>query len=240
MTYVGVDGCRAGWLCAALDEAGMNIVVLRSFRSVWTTYRQANVILVDIPIGLPGGGIKTRMADGLARKMLGSRHSSIFTPGARDILNCSNYSTASEKNRQLTGKKISMQYWGIAGKVKEVDSFLRSEPDAIGVIRESHPELCFSVFSSNSVSYGKKTTQGIEERLDILEDYYPDSKKVFNKVIQTYQRKDVARDDVVDAMILAVTAKESQGELTPLPNPLERDAEGLPMAIWYYDFMRTL
>lgn len=216
----------------------MEIAVFRSFRAVWDTHGDAVVILVDIPIGLPGGGVTFRTADALARKMLGRRHTSIFSPGARDILNCRDYRSASEKNRKLTGKKITLQYWGIAEKVKEVDQFIRATPAAMKVIRESHPELCFMLSSSNSIAYGKKTPQGIQERLDILKDYLTDSQTVFDRVLETYLRRDVARDDVVDAMILAVTARESRGELDPLPRPLEKDAEGVPMAIWYHDFKR--
>ncbi len=56
------------------------------------------------------------------------------------------------------------------------------------------------------------------------------------QTLQKFLRKEVARDDIVDALVLAVTAKESGGALRPLPDPPERDKTGLNMAIWYHDF----
>lgn len=238
MKYVGVDGCRAGWLCAAMGRTGMEIAVFRSFSEIWVAHSDAEVILVDIPIGLPGGKHLSRSADRLARKMLGRRHSTVFSPGARKTLHSRSYAEACGINRKVTDKKISLQYWNVMPKVKEVDSFLHSTPEAIGIVKEAHPEICFEKASGNSMCYGKKTSEGILERIEILKEYYPNSQRVYSQVLKSHLRRDVARDDIVDAMILAVTALEGKGKLRSMPDPLEMDEKNLPMAIWYHDFKR--
>lgn len=218
----------------------MELAVFRSFHAIWEAHRDAQLILVDMPIGLPGGKVKTRAADSLARKLLGKRGSSVFTPGVRSLLVCRTYEEACRENRKVTGKKITLQYWNLIPKIADVDSFLTTTPDAIGRVLESHPELCFEKASIKSINYGKKTADGIGERLEILRKYFPDSQEVYTRVLKQYRRKDVARDDIVDAMILAVTARESRGAMRSLPDPLEMDERNLPMAIWYYDFEREL
>ncbi len=240
MKFVGVDGCKAGWLCAALDGGQMDIVVFRSFNEIWESHHDANVILVDIPIGLPGGELRSRKADSLARKMLGHRHSTVFSPGVRNILNCRTYGEACEENRKVTDKNISLQYWGLVPKVRAVDAFMCGTPEAHGIVRESHPEICFEKASGKSMSYGKKKLSGVSERIEIIEKYFPDGQRVYSEVLKRYLRREVARDDIVDAMILAVTAWVSRGDLISLPDPLEMDEKGLSMAIWYHDFKRGL
>ncbi|TDF97726.1 DUF429 domain-containing protein [Paenibacillus piri] len=49
----------------------------------------------------------------------------------------------------------------------------------------------------------------------------------------SYPRKDVSRDDLVDALVLAVSAAAGKGRLVPVPDPPVPDDCGLPMAIWY-------
>ena len=84
--------------------------------------------------------------------------------------------------------------------------------------------------------FPKRKPEGIEERLTILSRHLENAKLLYEKALDAFTRKTVARDDIVDAMILAVTARESRGSLTPMPDPPERDETGLPMAIWYHDF----
>ena len=53
-----------------------------------------------------------------------------------------------------------------------------------------------------------------------------------------YGRSIVAGDDVLDAFVLALTARECEGKPTFFPARRDeppRDEKGLPMAIWYHD-----
>ncbi len=235
---MGVDGCKDGWCAVCLDDGKCDVVVFRSFTELWVAHSDAALVLVDIPIGLPSKKTPFRMADSLARKILGRRHACVFSPGVREVHDCHTYAQACEINRQLIDKKISVQYWGIVPKIREVDRFLLLNPSALGSIREAHPEVCFEKASAVSVKYSKKTPGGIRERLNIIKQYVPDGESVYNAALKAYPRSVVGRDDIVDAMMLAVTGMASKGDLQSLPSPLERDEENMPMAIWYYELTR--
>ena len=68
--FVGVDGCRGGWFSAGFDRTGgFETKVFCSFRKLLDYYRDARLVLVDIPIGLPDGK-GGRDADRCARRNL--------------------------------------------------------------------------------------------------------------------------------------------------------------------------
>lgn len=100
--------------------------------------------------------------------------------------------------------------------------------------------MCFEKATTKSICYSKKAREGVLEQLEIMGKYFPDSQSVYSGVLKRYLSRDVRRDDIVDAMVLAVTARESRGRLRSLPPELEMDEKGLPMAIWYHEFKREL
>ncbi len=76
--------------------------------------------------------------------MLGRpRASSVFPPPLRSSLEGATREEASAYNFELSGKKIGVQTWGIGPKIREIDQFLRANPDARRKIREVHPEVLF-------------------------------------------------------------------------------------------------
>lgn len=236
MKYMGVDGCRAGWFTVIIEENEVSCSLYADFSSLWAAHDTAACIMVDIPIGLPDCAPYERHADSLARKRLGGRGASIFTPGVRGVLDAHDYPSACESNRQLTGKKISKQFWNIVPKIKDVDCVVQSFPMCREVVRESHPELCFSLAAGRELIHGKKSSEGIEERLAVIRSLHPNVHTLYEKALSSYYRKDVARDDILDAMILAVTAWTSAGNLRSYPSPPQRDSRSVPMAIWYHEF----
>lgn len=236
MKYVGVDGCRKGWCAVIFDRGAPCCRLYERFDLLWSEVSDAKVVMVDIPIGLPDSNRPVRTADTLARKFLGKRHSCVFTPSARETLNSSSYEEACRTNRKLVGKGISLQYWGIKRKVEEVDSFLRGNSIALKSVREGHPEVCFTAAAGRDMRFSKRRKEGIRERLTILRKYSSDISGMYKNTLAKYLRKDVAKDDIVDAAILALTARESRGKLTSLPAVPELDAANIPMAIWYHAF----
>jgi predicted RNase H-like nuclease len=237
MKYLGVDGCKAGWVSVCLEGDSSSIDMYSNFKSLWEQHHDAQLILVDIPIGLPGEEVKSRRADTLARRMLGKRSSCVFSPGVRKLFSCDSYREACEENRKVTGKMISKQYWNIIPKIKDVDSFLRTVPGSAKRVLESHPEIAFLLASDGEIVQSKKTEVGRNARLAVLELYISNFSLLYNNVMNRTLRKNVAADDILDAAMLAVVARESQGHLTPLPSPPERDDMGLQMAIWYHSFI---
>ena len=85
--FVGVDGCRAGWLAIGLEtEGNWQVNMFSDVSRLWDYHRQASLILIDIPIGLKTGGKAERRCDPEARKLLGPRRSSVFPAPCREAI----------------------------------------------------------------------------------------------------------------------------------------------------------
>lgn len=167
MSWVaGVDGCRAGWVVALVQQQprGVQKHYIRfcnRFAEVLTLAPRPAVIAIDIPIGLlevqqPGG----RECDRQARRLLGRRASSVFTPPTRALLEATRY-------EQVRSHGVSIQAFGILPKIREVDRLMTLELQTI--VREAHPELAFRSLTGAPLQHNKKTSAGREERLRVLE-----------------------------------------------------------------------
>ncbi len=232
MRVIGVDGCRGGWVCIALESAGgapPEWWVSARFADVVERAATADRVLVDIPIGLLEGGPKPRAPDVLARRVLGGkRASSVFSAPVRPVLDAPDYAAANALSRRLTGKGLSRQIWGIVPKIRQVDEFLRARPEWIGRVREVHPELCFHAFAGRrSMRHNKKTDEGFRERFALLSDRYPEAERLLGAIV-LHEQKRVARDDAVDALVAALTGVGGRA-LQTIPESPERDAAGIPM-----------
>ena len=109
---------------------------------------------------------------------------------------------------------------------------MRSQ-DLQGKVREMHPELAFWALNDRKpLHFGKKTREGAEERLEILTRFLPFAEDCYKNALNTYKRKDVAADDILDAMVGAVTAMHFPGIKTLPENPI-KDDEGLAMEMVY-------
>jgi len=79
--FVGVDGCRVGWLAVLLNEnSNCKVDVFPDVFSLWNRYKSTLLILIDIPIGLRKRGNEERKCDKKARQLLGHRRSSSVFP----------------------------------------------------------------------------------------------------------------------------------------------------------------
>ena len=69
--FVGVDGCKYGWISVGLNEdAGFAIELFSDFKQLLSHFDAAQLILVDIPIGLSEGP-ERRICDGKCKKPIG-------------------------------------------------------------------------------------------------------------------------------------------------------------------------
>ena len=232
---MGVDGCRAGWFAVALDAAGnTEFAIYADIAGLWQAHSKAAAILIDIPIGLISGAGPGRMCDAAARKVLAPRrHSTIFSPPCRQALSAQSYTEVCRINARVCGRKISIQAWGISGKIKEVDDFLEACPEARRILRETHPEICFwALAGGQPMVYNKKSAPGESERLHLLEQVCPGSRDLFKTALARYPRKALGRDDILDALANAVTALHLKSAAT-LPRHPPNDGRGLPMQIVY-------
>lgn len=124
----GVDGCRSGWLCITKNLGTGKIVaqVLVCVDDVLTLTPRPDVLAIDVPIGLTDTG--ARACDLEARAKLGvPRLSSVFPAPVRPTLNDTTYAEACQLGAKTDGRRLSRQTWAILGKIREVDTFLRSD-----------------------------------------------------------------------------------------------------------------
>lgn len=233
MKYIGIDGCKGGWFIFGLGADGaFSFNVVDAISGIQPFLNDAKQILIDIPIGLRGEHTDERLCDKKARKILGRKGSSVFPAPSRHSLSCNSFEFANKCNRRYTGRGLSQQSWAIVPKIREVDNFLRNEGKGAN-IREMHPEICFSTLNGSRVMLNnKKSEKGFEERILILSRYIPNAYELVLQAMDMYQRKVVARDDIVDAMVGAVAAS-MKDRLKTIPRQPEVDECGLPMEIVY-------
>lgn len=233
MKYIGVDGCKKGWFFVSLDDnENWNIEILSEISGLSQLITESELILVDIPIGLREDDKNERLCDLEARKVLKQRRSSVFPAPSRLAINCNSYPEGSQVNYEHTARKLSQQSWAIAKKIRQMDEFL-SEVETPKKVREFHPEVGFWALNKYvAMQHNKKSQEGFNERLALLSNYCGYVKDIVEAAKQKYHRKEVARDDIIDALVGVVTAK-FHPSLGTLPEKPERDSRGLSMEIVY-------
>ena len=125
--------------------------------------------------------------------------------------------------------------WGIVPKILQADQLMCADENARTQITEIHPELCFYGFAGNPMKHSKRKNEGFWERKDLLMDIYPPAGGIVEHALSKYMRKDVAKDDVLDALAAAITAKLGyEMGLKTIPENPEHDSKGLPMRMVYF------
>ncbi|SIS21907.1 DUF429 domain-containing protein [Natronorubrum thiooxidans] len=255
--YVGVDWSSGEWVSIAYtDESeSPSVAVFEEITEVWDHYStSARCIVVDVPIGLceslesdacscvEEDGELSRHCDDLARNVIGSQYRSVFTAPAREAAKLAaagaDHSEISDKNEELTGKRLTQQAAGIAEGIVEVENLLLGDGDP-EVLVEGHPEVCFRALSGTPLEHSKHTAVGIEERLSVLESvpkYEAGDWRTIARELRSSEYR-VGLDDVLDAFALALTACASHEEFRRLPSDPPTDASGLPMQMVYRNEM---
>lgn len=225
--YVGVDGCPAGWFAAGVDRADeWHFEQFGEFRDLWEHLHVDGVqqILVDVPIGLLEDSV--RACDEAARDMLGCRWNSVFRTPVKEAIELKRdeepgedrHSDASARNDARVGHGITIQAWNITGKIAALDSFFEDADLSLdGAVREAHPELAFMAFNGQPVAYSKGSTRGHEHRLWLLESRGDGAMAAANRAKNALARSEVRNDDVVDAMALALAARDDLESVPEAP-----------------------
>ncbi len=223
---VGVDGCRAGWVWVRATADDFTYGTLASLAQVVARFPGERV-LVDIPIGLPSDA-RPRGCEAPARRFVGPRRASVFTPPGRAAVEAGDYPSANGANRLQTGRGLSKQAWNLVPKILEADRLLRSEPELQARVHESHPEVCFRALAGAPIAHYKKTLEGHRERLAVLSSLRPGLESGLAAALAA-RDPGTGPDDLIDAFVLALSAGLPASGLATLPNPPERDVTGLPM-----------
>lgn len=233
--YLGVDWSGGSWFAVAFDRDGFDHAeVFGEVGELWHRYEEvAERILIDVPIGLREGGEDGRGCDGLAREVLGPRSASVFTPPVREATRRHGYKAAKRVNERKTGRGLSKQAFNISRGIAEVDDLLRNVTEARPVFSESHPEVCFRAFAGEPLEHSKHKAGGYAERMRTLATSDPDAPAAVQAAAEAAGGRDVTVDDVLDATVLAYTARPGPGDLRSLPPDPPTDPKGLPMQIVY-------
>jgi predicted RNase H-like nuclease len=222
VTVVGVDGCRAGWAVAALDDDGsLGVSVVAAIAPVVAQVgaRRVRAMAVDMPIGLPTDG--RRVCDVLVRRSLGARRGSVFPTPARAVLGASDHAEACERSAAVCGRRLSRQTYNLLPRIAELDAAMT--PARQERIVEAHPELAFARLAGEPMAHPKRTAAGRRERHDVLVAHLA--------VVVPPPPRGAAADDVLDAVALALVARALDGGRAEHVGDGACDARGLRMEI---------
>ena len=237
-SFAGIDGCRAGWV-AVLHLAGgePQALVVREFIEIVERLPAEATIAVDMPIGLPErAGPGGRGPESAVRPLLGQRQSSVFSIPSRSAVYAPDYRSACDTALRTSEppRKVSRQAFHIFPKIREVDAALRADPLLARRVIEVHPEVAFwRLNDERPMSLPKKVAgrtnpAGLSERSALLERC-----GYARGFLEGRPPRGAAADDLLDAAAVALIARRwPSGGARSFPDPFERDAFGLPMAIW--------
>ena len=231
MTLAGVDGCRAGWILIRWDGQHYSFDMFPTIKEL--VDKQPGRVLIDIPIGLGSKGFP-RTIEKLMRKELAPRRSTVFNPPVYEALVEADPEIARKINQEVEGKSLSVQTLNICNKIREVDELLSLDPSR--PVYECHPELAFKKLNEDQVVLSKKSTSdGLEERLRILEKFEPESRMIYKHILDSTQRKHVKPDDIMDALALCITNKlGSASQLDFLVDEHSVNHQGIEIKIAYF------
>lgn len=256
----GVDACRAGWIAVIGRLPGdadpvdgrwpqLSARVFPRFDFLLDALPADAVLAVDMPIGLPerieGAG---RAAEKAVRPLLGERQASVFSIPARAAVEAGGGPFRSELYRREAHqaactiaarlshppRRISIQGFSLFPRILEIDRRLAAEPLRAETVIESHPELAFARLNGGTALASPKKLQGrvnpvgMEDRRRLMI-----AAGLPRGFLYEPAPAGAAQDDFLDAAVLLLVAeRHARGLAVPHPNPPERDARGLPIAIW--------
>ena len=259
--FVGVDGCTGGWVSVGLSAGGdPELEKFTTFGDLLDHYAAARLILVDMPIGLPtgerggqiGGNLGElggRRCDWEAREFLGRRWQRVFlTPTRRTVYTAkeserqgmdreARYEVARQLELDTSGAELDRDTsFNLVDQIHQVDILLPLQTPTPKV-REVHPEICFWALNGRRPMPRKHGTRGIERRIDALREVWCRTDEILEKSYPEVFRKSYGSDDVLDALVAAVTAYQvslNPDQRRTLPADPPTDAKGLPMEMVYW------
>ena len=225
--YIGVDGCKGGWIASVYDRGSFEIKKYFSIEELVEANKNYNELLIDMVIGLQSNKYEVR-PDNAARALIPGRTSTIFAVPARQAVYADTREQIREANKNALGKDLPAQAIAIIPKMRELDEFLQENPTHKNRLKESHPEVCFSRLNGSVVMSRKADGEGITERVGIIKQYMPEITEEY--IYQEAKRFKCNADDIVDSIVLCITANlTAQGKTDVIPETVQEDVTGLKM-----------
>lgn len=173
----GLDASPGGWACVVLKDGRFErALVLGTAAGV----PDAEVVGVDIPIGLPESG--ARRADLEARKFVGARWASVWLTPPAGVL----------ARPWAPGLGVSRQAHGMGARIREIAELGDQR------FREVHPEVVFAFLAGGEPLPRKRTWAGVWRRVGLLRRHgveLPENLPL-----------EVPADDLLDAAAVALSA----------------------------------
>ncbi|MBT8220178.1 MAG: DUF429 domain-containing protein [Saprospiraceae bacterium] len=233
MNLGGVDGCKAGWVIARYIQGKYDLELYKDFKSLIHDNKHLDRILIDIPVGLSSIKFK-RTIDSVMRSELKHRRSTVFNAPSRLAVYEKDNEKAKSINQEIENKSLSIQSLAIRDKIKQVDEYLYNKKSNVEII-ESHPELCFKYLNQDILQTIKSKSNGIEERLKIIQSFEPALVDLYKYKLLTIRRKDAKRDDLIDAICLCLVNKLGfENNLSYLIDDNAVDDLGIEVKIGYF------
>jgi predicted RNase H-like nuclease len=214
---IGVDGCRGGWIAAAVEDGTVDWSWCADIVPV---VRQRVVTGIDVPIGLLDRG--HRACDTEARRRVGTRRSSVFPAPSRQVLSAVSYADARRILNELGGASMSAQAFGIVRAIKSVDDVMSRSLEKRLI--ETHPEVSFATMTGSELA-PKKTAAGVAQRISALGAWID----VLGALASV--PAGVPIDDALDALACAWSAQRFAGGQHDVLGDGSRDPRGLLMRI---------
>lgn len=236
----GADGCPGGWVVAfaPLDgSAPPTVRLARDLAAILDAPEAPAIVAIDMPIGLPerivGPG---RAAEQAARPLIGARQSSLFSIPSRAAVEAATYgeACAAALATSTPPRKVSKQGFHLFPKIREIDALLRARQTAAARVFEVHPEVAFwRMNGERPLDTPKKVKSrphppGLAQRRALLV-----AAGLPVATVEATPPRGAGPDDLLDALACLVVARRlAQGTARPFPDPPDRDAHGLAIAIW--------
>lgn len=151
----------------------------------------------------------------------------MFSPPCRDALSEADHAHASQTNLTRTQRRLTIQAWAIAPKIKQIDDMIT--PEHQSWVYEVHPEVSFWRMNNRKpMAHSKSRVVGRLERLSLLKEQFPDIERHV-----TERPTGVGVDDLLDSAVAAWTGLRiwrGVAEAVCIP---ERDSKGLAVCIHY-------
>lgn len=255
MRVAGVDGCKdrgdgqGGWVAVIVAPDGSaHATRLAAVADLLKRPLAPAFVAIDMPIGLPDRiDAKGRAPERLVRPLLGGRQSSVFSMPSRAAVEAGvrpamaeeeRYRQACERARATSTppRAVAKQGFALFPRIMEIDRWLRADPALPERVFECHPEVSFWAMNGQvpldlpKKVKGVPAAPGLELRRRLLEaaGFAPE-------LLSPLKARElrVGEDDLIDACAAAWTAgRIARGQAVSFPSPPERDAAGLPVAIW--------
>jgi predicted RNase H-like nuclease len=224
-SVTGLDACAGGWVAVTLPpsttgDPSAPVTASITMSPTLDGLPLTGVVGIDMPLGLLADG--WREADALARRALGRRGATVFAIPPRPVWQQPTYAEANQACRDLTGKGLSAQTWGLRGKLLEADAYRRKSP---AHLYEVHPELAFAALSGAPLQESKHTKAGLTVRRELLRQA---------GLTLPPQVPGAPENDLLDAAAVAWSARRiTAGEAITLTNPSQRADDNTEIAIRY-------